>query len=103
MNSSRAWVWGNSVMSGHVLNSRNRGCAVSLENTSRTKFIRGVELRSDPARESCFQVVHLQTELQDYPDMSPVSRRQRLHRHMHNEMQNLEIAAQFIADFPDAP
>src|SRR5262249_25070143 len=36
-------------------------------------------------------------------DMSEVSRRQRLHRHMHNEMQSLEIAAQSLADFPDAP
>jgi uncharacterized ferritin-like protein (DUF455 family) len=26
-----------------------------------------------------------------------------LHRHMHNEMQNLEIVAQSLADFPDEP
>ena len=35
--------------------------------------------------------------------MSDISRRQRLHRHMHNEMQTLEIVAQNLADFPEAP
>jgi hypothetical protein len=68
-----------------------------------TKTIRGVTLRRDPAREACFKVVHIHTELQDFPDMSEVSRRQRLHRSVHNEMQNLEIAAQTLVDFPDAP
>jgi len=67
------------------------------------KFVRGVRLRRDPAREPCFTVVQLQTELHDYVGMSDVSRRQRLHRHMHNEMQTLEIAAQNLADFPDTP
>lgn len=67
------------------------------------KVVGGVPLRRDPARESCFAVVHLNRELHDYEGMSDVSRRQRLHRHMHNEMQTLEIAAQGLADFPDAP
>jgi len=67
------------------------------------KLVRGVSLRRDPARETCFTVVQLQTDLHDYEGMSAVSRRQRLHRHMHNEMQTLEIAAQGLADFPDAP
>jgi uncharacterized ferritin-like protein (DUF455 family) len=67
------------------------------------KTIRGVTLRSDPAREDCFTVVHIHAEMHDYPDMSEASRRQRLHRHMHNEMQSLEIAAQSLADFSDAP
>src|SRR5262249_17227269 len=64
---------------------------------------RGVTLRRDPAREACFEVVHLHNEMHDYNDMSETSRRQRLHRHMHNEMQSLEIAAQCLVDFPDAP
>lgn len=67
------------------------------------KVVRGVTMRRDPARESCFTIVQLQTELHDYEGMSDISRRQRLHRHMHNEMQTLEIAAQSLADFPGAP
>lgn len=67
------------------------------------KVVRGVSLRRDPAREACFTVVHLHKDLHDYDDMSDASRRQRLHRHMHNEMQTMEIAAQGLADFPDAP
>jgi len=68
-----------------------------------TKIVRDVRLHCDPAREPCFRVVHLHKDLHDYDDMSEVSRRQRIHRHMHNEMQTLEIVAQGLADFPDAP
>src|SRR5262249_15585646 len=68
-----------------------------------TKTVRGVVLHRDPAREPCFTVVQLHKELHDYDDMSDVSRRQRIHRHMHNEMQTLEIVAKGLADFPDAP
>jgi uncharacterized ferritin-like protein (DUF455 family) len=68
-----------------------------------TKVVRGVTLRADPAREACFKVVHDASELADYADMSDVARRQRLHKHMHNEMQSLEMAAQSVADFPEAP
>jgi uncharacterized ferritin-like protein (DUF455 family) len=67
-----------------------------------TKTVRGVVMRADPAREPCFNVVHLHHQMEDYGGMSDVSRRQRLHQHMHNEMQSLEIAAQCIVDFPDA-
>ncbi len=69
----------------------------------KTKVVRGVTLRADPAREQCFTVVSDATELADYADMSDVARRQRLHKHMHNEMQSLEMAAQSVADFPDTP
>ena len=65
--------------------------------------MRGVTLRRDPAREECFTVVDLHKDLWDFDDMSDISRRQRLHRHMHNEMQTLEIVAQNLADFPEAP
>jgi len=68
-----------------------------------TKSVRGIILRRDPAREDCFRVVHLHHDMQDYGDMSAVSRRQRVHQHMHNEMQSLEIAAQCLVDFPDTP
>jgi hypothetical protein len=65
--------------------------------------LRGVRLRRDPAREACFTVVHSDAEMQDWPDMSPLARRERLHRHMNNEVGGLEIAAQMLVDFPEAP
>ena len=68
-----------------------------------TKVVRGVTLRADPAREPCFRVVSDATQLADYDDMSDVARRQRVHKHMHNEMQSLEMSAQSLADFPDTP
>lgn len=74
-----------------------------MPTSDKTKTVRGVQLHRDPAREECFKVVELHKDLYDYDDMSDVSRRQRLHRHMHNEMQTLEIVAQGLADFPDAP
>src|SRR5215831_4602645 len=76
---------------------------LSSPSSEKTKTVRGVTLHRDPARESCFTVVVLHKDLHDYDDMSDVSRRQRIHRHMHNEMQTLEIVAQGLADFPDAP
>jgi uncharacterized ferritin-like protein (DUF455 family) len=68
-----------------------------------TKVVRGVELLADPAREACFTCVNLDSEMAEWPDMSDLSRRERLHRHMNNECGALEIAAQALADFPDAP
>lgn len=68
-----------------------------------TKVVRGVTLRDDPAREDCFRVVDLDTEMEGWGDMSDRSRRERLHRHMNNEAGALEIAAQCVADYPDAP
>lgn len=68
-----------------------------------TKSVRGVQLRDDPAREACFRIVHTDAEMQEWNDMSEISRRERLHRHMNNETGALEIAAQSLADFPDTP
>jgi rubrerythrin len=68
-----------------------------------TKDVRGVLLRRDPAREPCFRVVNTDDEMQDWPDMSDIARRERIHRHMNNETGALEIAAKALADFPDAP
>ena len=68
-----------------------------------TKVVRGATVRADPAREPAFTVVHDATDLAEYADMTPVARRQRLHKHMHNEMQSLEMSAQSLADFTDAP
>ena len=68
-----------------------------------TKDVAGVMLRRDPAREPCFRVVNTDAEMEDWPDMSEVARRERVHRHMNNETGALEIAAKALADFPDAP
>ena len=51
-----------------------------------TICVRGLTLRRDPAREPCFTVVHTPDAMHEYADMSEVSRRERLHRHMNNEM-----------------
>jgi len=68
-----------------------------------TISVRGVELRADPAREACFKVVHLYTELWRTVDMSAESQREKLHREYNTEVQGMEIAAQSLAEFPDAP
>ncbi len=68
-----------------------------------TRVVRGVTLIEDPARENCFTCADTAADMQQWPDMSDISRRERLHRHMNNECGALEIAAQCIADFPDAP
>lgn len=68
-----------------------------------TKVVRGVMLRRDPAREPCFQIVHLHSEVPNSEGLGPEARRKRVHREINQEVQTLEIAAQCIADFPDAP
>src|SRR5256885_12640108 len=68
-----------------------------------TKQIKGMTLRRDPAREDCFQVVHSDAEMQEWPGMTEISQRQRIHRHMNNETGAIEIAAQCLVDFPEAP
>jgi len=67
------------------------------------KRVRGVRLRLDPAREARFTVVQLPHELCEYPPGSALWQRESLHRHLNTELQSLEIAAQSLADFPDAP
>jgi len=68
-----------------------------------TKIVRGLPVRSDPARESCFEIVHLHEDVPDIGGMGPEHRRQRLHREYNQEVQALEIAALCLVDFPDAP
>lgn len=74
-----------------------------MNATADSKVVGGVVLRRDPAREPCFTVVHTDADLQDWPDFSDVSRREKLHRHMNNETGAMEIAARCLVDFPDAP
>jgi uncharacterized ferritin-like protein (DUF455 family) len=68
-----------------------------------TKVVRGTTLRRDPAREPCFEIVHLHEDVPDDGGMGPEHRRQRLHREVNQEIQTLEIAALCLSDFPDAP
>jgi uncharacterized ferritin-like protein (DUF455 family) len=60
-------------------------------------------LRADPARDPCFTVVRSDTELHEYGGTGEVARRELVHRHMSNEITSLDIAAQCVAEFPDAP
>jgi uncharacterized ferritin-like protein (DUF455 family) len=63
----------------------------------------GVTLRAGPAREPCFRVVTDQAEMARLPEGSTEHRREMLHGDVNEEVQSLEIAAQSLADFPDAP
>lgn len=69
----------------------------------RLKVVRGVTLRADPAREDCFDVVHHDIEMKNWPGVEGQAGREKLHRHMNNETGAIEIAAQCLADFPSAP
>jgi uncharacterized ferritin-like protein (DUF455 family) len=68
-----------------------------------TKVVRGVTLRKDPAREACFTVADTDDQMVSWPDWSDQSKRERIHRHMNNEMTTTEVAAQCLCDFHDAP
>jgi len=68
-----------------------------------TKIVRGVELRKDPAREPCFQIVHLHHDVPDAPSTTPEGRLMRAHREFNQELQTMEIAALCLVDFPSAP
>jgi len=80
-------------------------------SASETTVIRGVTVRKGPAREACFTVVEENNKLsfnadpayEKGKDMSERMRRNRIHTHMHNEMQSIEIAASCLAEFPEAP
>jgi uncharacterized ferritin-like protein (DUF455 family) len=63
----------------------------------------GVVLRASPARDACFTIVTDQADMAKHPDGSLESRREQLHGDVNNEIQSLEIAAQSLIDFPDAP
>jgi hypothetical protein len=76
---------------------------MTLIRPEETKQVAGITLRGDPKREDCFRVVNSDAEMHEWPDMSDISRRERLHRHMNNETGAIEIAAQCLVDFPDAP
>lgn len=62
-----------------------------------------LRLRSEPAREACFRIVRRDAEMHEFEGHGPVARREAVHRHMSNEITSLDIAAQCLADFPEAP
>ena len=62
-----------------------------------------ITLREPPARESCFQVVWRDAEMAEHQEMDEVGRRELVHRHMTNEITSIDIAADCIAAFPEAP
>jgi hypothetical protein len=65
---------------------------------------RGVTLRRSPAREDCFVVGRHETEVRSERDyLSASAVRSIMHREYNNEVQNTEVAAQMLVDFPDAP
>jgi uncharacterized ferritin-like protein (DUF455 family) len=63
----------------------------------------GLTLREPPARESCFTVVQRDAEMHEYDGDDPRALRETVHRHMSNEITSLDIAAECLAGFPDAP
>jgi uncharacterized ferritin-like protein (DUF455 family) len=67
------------------------------------KQVLGVTLRDDPDRDARFVVVQLPRELCEFQPGTPEWRRESLHRHFNTEVQSMEIAAQSLVDFPDAP
>ena len=60
-------------------------------------------LRQAPAREACFTVVTRDADMHEVGDTSEMARRETLHRHMTNEMTSVDMAADCVAHFPDAP
>lgn len=60
-------------------------------------------LRAEPARDACFLVVRRDAEMHEYEGTGELARREMVHRHMSNEITSLDIAAQCLVDFPEAP
>jgi uncharacterized ferritin-like protein (DUF455 family) len=63
----------------------------------------GVVLRASPAREPCFRVVEDQAQMAKFKEGTIEHRREFLHGDVNEEVQSLELAAQALVDFPDAP
>jgi len=65
--------------------------------------IDGMTLQLEPARDDCFKVVRNDRDMSEHDGFGEVARREMVHRHMSNEMTSIDIAAQCLVDFPDAP
>jgi len=70
-----------------------------------TFVVAGLRLRRDPAREPCFRVArgHLDVYREAPEALHEAAGREELHRHVNNEVLSLEVAAQTLVDFPEAP
>src|SRR5260370_37031325 len=76
-----------------------RGDMVQLKPED-TKQVKGMTLRRDPLREECFQVVHSDAEMHEWPGTSPTPMREQPHRHMNNETGPIGRHARCPAGFP---
>ena len=63
----------------------------------------GLTLREPPARDACFTVVRRDAEMQEYAPDDERALRETVHRHMSNEITSLDIAAECLREFPEAP
>jgi len=68
-----------------------------------TMVVRGVTLRRDPARDACFNIVHLHSDVPKAEGYGLEALRMRMHSEQNQEVQTLEIAALCLVDYPDAP
>src|SRR5512137_1976321 len=87
---------------GHPIRSPSR-TSVHTSTIGTIEVRGGVTLRASPAREACIRVVTDQADMAKLVDGSPEHRREMLHGDVNEEIQSLEIAAQCLADFPEAP
>ncbi len=81
---------------------RARDGGVSVKTIGSFEF-GGLSLREEPARDDCFRVVRNDAEMRTFGDTGELARREAVHRHMSNEITSIDIAAQCLAEFPDAP
>lgn len=65
--------------------------------------VAGLRLREAPARDACFSVVLSDSQMETPGGTGELARRESVHRHMSNEITSLDIAAQCVAEYPDAP
>lgn len=65
--------------------------------------VAGLRLREAPARDACFKVVLSDSQMETPEGTGELARRESVHRHMSNEITSLDIAAQCLAEYPDAP
>ena len=76
----------------------------NMRITDKRKTVCGVTLCEDPSREPCFTIAQRDVDMAEWADSnSEPARREKLHRHMNNETGAMEIAAQMLVDFPEAP
>jgi len=64
--------------------------------------VEDMTLRMAPARDACFTIVYRDADMHEFGEASEVARREIIHRHMTNEITSLDIAADCLAEFPDA-